>query len=144
MKNFNVAIKEWNNEILFFHKLAPGGTNRSYGIQVAQLAGLPREVTDRAREILARLEQGESPIAQKSSGGRKRARAVKEKEAGVQLSLFRPSLDWLKDQLLTLDLDSVTPLGALQMLYALKEQIKRQDAGGKPRAAVPQRRSDPD
>jgi DNA mismatch repair protein MutS len=136
MKNFNVAIKEWNNEILFFHKFVPGGTNRSYGIQVARLAGLPREVTDRAREILAHLEQGESPFSRKASGGKKRSRPVQDREAGVQLSLFRPSLDWLKDQILALDLDSVTPLSALQMLYALKDQVKRRDQGEKSRKAV--------
>ena len=146
MKNFNVAIKEWNNEILFFHKFVPGGTNRSYGIQVAQLAGLPREVTDRAREILAHLEQGESPFSRKASGGKKRSRPMKDREAGMQLSLFRPSLDWLKDQILALDLDSVTPLSALQMLYALKEQVKRRDQGDKSRKVVvdPGSGADPD
>jgi len=124
VKNFNVAVKEWQNEIIFFHKLAPGGTNRSYGIQVAQLAGLPQEVTERAKEILAGLEDGGTGQTPKSRFGKKRAPSIREKETAVQLSLFRPSLEWLRDQILTLDLDRVTPLAALQTLYALKEQIR--------------------
>jgi len=60
VKNYNVAVKEWQSEILFFHKLIPGAANRSYGIQVAQLAGMPEKVTRRARVILGRLERGES------------------------------------------------------------------------------------
>ena len=60
VKNFNVAIREWRQEILFFHKLTPGSSSKSYGIQVARLAGLPEEITERAREILAQLEGGAS------------------------------------------------------------------------------------
>jgi DNA mismatch repair protein MutS len=124
VKNFNVAIKEWQNEILFFHKLIPGGTNRSYGIQVAKLAGLPQEVIARAKEILVQLEKGEPTFLAQSTVAKKRFRAVREKEPGVQLSLFRPSLEWLRDRILALDIDHLTPLGALQTLHALKEQIQ--------------------
>ncbi len=124
-KNFNVAIKEWEGEILFFHKLVPGGVNRSYGIQVAQLAGLPQSVTQRARNILARIERGESFLAPASLVGRKRKPREKAAEAGLQLGMFRPSLDWLRDQILGLDMDQLTPLAALQTLYALREQIRR-------------------
>jgi DNA mismatch repair protein MutS len=128
VKNFNVAIKECQGEILFFHKLVPGGTNRSYGIQVARLAGLPGEVTERAREILFQLESGESSFSTKSAamGGKKRTRPVMEKQTGVQLSMFRPSLEWLRDQVLALDLDHMTPFVALQTLHALKEQIRKE------------------
>lgn len=124
VKNFNVAVKEWQDDIIFFHKLVPGGANRSYGIQVAQLAGLPPEVTERAREILALLENGEAAFTAKSATGGRRPRPVKEKETGIQLTLFKPSLEWLRDQIMALDLDQVTPMGALQALYALKEQIR--------------------
>lgn len=132
VKNFNVAIKEWQGEILFFHKLVPGGTNRSYGIQVARLAGLPHDVTDRAREILTQLEEGESAFSTRSAGAntKKRPKAAPEKQAGVQLSMFRPSLEWLRDRILALDLDHVTPFSALQTLHALQEQIRQQSAGG--------------
>ncbi|MGV8074937.1 MAG: DNA mismatch repair protein MutS [Syntrophobacteraceae bacterium] len=124
VKNFNVAIKEWEGEIIFFHKLIPGGVSRSYGIQVAQLAGLPGEVTRRAREILTRLENRDTRFATPQVS-RKRSRPAREAEAGVQLGLFKPSLEWLKDQIMAVDMDQISPLAALQTLYALKEQIRR-------------------
>ncbi|MCU0588497.1 MAG: DNA mismatch repair protein MutS [Syntrophobacteraceae bacterium] len=130
VKNFNVAIKEWEGEILFFHKLVPGGVSRSYGIQVAQLAGLPPSATQRAKDILARIERGESFLAPSPSSAKRRGRREKGKESGLQLGLFGPSLEWLRDQLLSLDMDQMTPLGALQTLYALREQIRRQDGHG--------------
>lgn len=126
VRNYNVAIKEWENEILFFHKLVPGGVSRSYGIQVAQLAGLPPTVTQRAKDILARIERGESFLAPAPSGPRKKRQREKQSEAGLQLGLFEPSLEWLRDQITALDMDQMTPLGALQTLYALREQIRRQ------------------
>jgi DNA mismatch repair protein MutS len=128
VKNFNVAIKEWQNEILFFHKLIPGGTNRSYGIQVAKLAGLPHEVIERAREILLQLEKGETTFLAQTTAARKRTRPPRDKEPGVQLSLFRPSAEWLRDRILALNLDHLTPLAALQMLHALKEQLQRESS----------------
>ncbi len=124
VQNFNVAIKEWENEIIFFHKMVPGGVNRSYGIQVARIAGIPPEVIYRAREILNRLENGEAPFAN-ALAARRRSRQAKEKEAGVQLSIFKPSLDWLRDQIMAIDMDQISPLSALQTLYALQEQIRR-------------------
>ena len=60
VKNYNVAVSEWNNEIIFLRKIVEGGTNRSYGIQVARLAGIPQKVIDRAKEILFNLEKGNS------------------------------------------------------------------------------------
>jgi DNA mismatch repair protein MutS len=139
VKNFNVAIKEWQNEILFFHKLIPGGTNRSYGIQVAKLAGLPHEVIERAREILLQLEKGETTFLAQSSVAKKRTRSPRDQEPGVQLSLFRPSSEWLRDRILALDVDRLTPLAALQMLHALKEQLERGDGDASSR-----RRASPD
>jgi DNA mismatch repair protein MutS len=124
VKNFNVAIKDWQNEILFFHKLLPGGANRSYGIQVAQLAGMPQEVTQRAKEILAGLESGQTSLVPRPGPEQRRSRRFKEEDTAIQLSLFKPSLQWLRDQIMALDLDHVTPFTALQTLYALKEQIR--------------------
>ena len=123
VKNLNVAVKEWEDDIIFFHKLASGGASRSYGIQVARLAGLPPEVIERAREILARLESGGVAPADGRLSAGKRSRTRKE-ESGVQLSLFRPSTEWLRDRILNLDLDNITPVAALQTLYALKEQVR--------------------
>jgi DNA mismatch repair protein MutS len=131
VKNMNVAVKEWQNEIIFFHKLVSGGTGKSYGIQVARLAGLPREVIDRAREILAHLENGAHAPSLSALRGRKRARNENSAEAGVQLNLFRPSLEWVRDRILALDLDNLTPVAALQTLYALKEQIGAKERGAR-------------
>ena len=124
VKNFNVAIKEWQNDILFFHKLIPGGSNRSYGIQVARLAGLPLEVIERAKELLLQLEKGETTFLAQPAVARKRGHPVRGREPGIQLGLFRPSSEWLQDRLLALDLDRLTPLAALQTLHALKEQLQ--------------------
>ncbi|MFZ2445090.1 MAG: DNA mismatch repair protein MutS [Syntrophobacteraceae bacterium] len=123
VKNFNVAIREWQQEILFFHKLTPGSSNRSYGIQVARLAGLPEEITERAREILSQLEGGQaSPL---SGPGPKmiQYRSAKAVEPGVQLSLFAPASDRVKDKIAGLDLDRMSPLDALQTLHALKDEV---------------------
>ncbi|SMC24931.1 DNA mismatch repair protein MutS [Desulfacinum hydrothermale DSM 13146] len=128
-KNYNVAVKEFENDILFFHRLLPGGTNRSYGIHVAQLAGLPQEVIVRAREILARLESGNHRPPERHPGAPAGKRSRKKAKTGFQMSLFQPSLEWLRDEIAALDLDRMTPLAALQTLYALKEQIKTGPSG---------------
>jgi DNA mismatch repair protein MutS len=59
VKNYNVAVREWHDQVIFLHKILPGGTDKSYGIQVARLAGLPKEVLERAKEVLANLEEAE-------------------------------------------------------------------------------------
>ena len=132
VQNFNVAIREWRQEILFFHKLTPGGSSRSYGIQVARLAGLPGEVTERAREILGQLEGGapasaSGPPDLKAKG----YRSSKPAEPGIQLTLFQKAPDWLRSRILELDPDSMTPISALQTLHGLKEEILNKD-GVKP------------
>lgn len=137
VKNFNVAIKEWEGEILFFHKLVAGGVNRSYGIQVARLAGLPGSVTQRAGDILARIERGESFLVPSALVSRKRKAKGKGQEAGVQLGMFQTSMDWLRDQILGLDMDHLTPLAALQTLYALREQIRRTHRDGSSDGGAP-------
>jgi len=125
VKNYNVAVKEWQGEILFFHKLLPGAANRSYGIQVAQLAGMPGGVTRRAKEILTQLERGETslmrggPATAKGGGSRRNAPAP----VGRQLHMFDSSLEWLREQILSLDPDHLTPLAALQKLVEMRERI---------------------
>ncbi|GKT07586.1 DNA mismatch repair protein MutS [Desulforhabdus sp. TSK] len=131
-KNFNVAIKEWRDEILFFHKLLPGGASRSYGIQVAQLAGMPQEVTQRAKEILSHLENGQVSPAPAVVSVPRRTKSARGTAAAVQLSLFKPSLEWVRERIVGLDLDHVTPMAAWQTLHALKEQLRD---GGSPPAA---------
>lgn len=108
VRNYNVAVSETGGEVVFLHKIVPGGADRSYGIHVAQLAGLPRTVIERAREILQQLE---------SSAGR----AVKSKpQVSQQLSLF-PETNPLLDELENLDLNTLSPLEALNRLYEWKK-----------------------
>jgi DNA mismatch repair protein MutS len=131
VKNFNIAVKEWNDRIIFLRKLVPGGTNRSYGIQVARIAGLPEEVIERSREILERLERGEmdgtgrTPIA----GGRRKG---PQQEAG-QLSLFGAADERLRQWIQSLDLPSMTPIDTMNELNRLQEYVAGGD--GKARAA---------
>lgn len=119
VKNCNVAVKEWNEEIIFLRKLVDGGTNRSYGIQVARLAGVPDSVLVRAREILKNIEAGEL------SGVGLPQISVPQKQveppaAAVQLPLFERADHAVIRSLKELDIDSLTPLEALNRLSELK------------------------
>jgi DNA mismatch repair protein MutS len=114
VRNFHVAVKEWNDEIIFLHKVRPGGTDRSYGIQVARLAGLPKAVIARAREILAELSQQPRPVV----AGRP--------EQAPQLGLFPSVPDPTLTDLLALDLSTITPLAALNLLAEWQLRLKAQ------------------
>ncbi|WP_457755498.1 DNA mismatch repair protein MutS [Thermodesulfatator indicus] len=107
IKNFNVAVKTFEDQIIFLYRLLPGPASESYGVQVAALAGLPKEVIARAKDILKSLENKTSPPL----------KAKKEKKR--QKSLFSPD-DILKRQILGIDPDRLSPLEALQKLYELK------------------------
>jgi DNA mismatch repair protein MutS len=121
VKNYNIAVREWNDTIIFLHKLLPGGANRSYGIQVAALAGVPARVVARARELLHNIEQGEftrqgEPRIATSPGRKKTA-------SPGQLLLFgepeHPALARLKK----IDTDALSPRAALDLLYELKKMV---------------------
>jgi DNA mismatch repair protein MutS len=121
VKNYNVAVKEWNEKVIFLRKLVEGGTNRSYGIQVARLAGVPPRLLERAKEILKNIESGElngtgEPVLARSE-------RPADKDARVQLSLFKSPGEVLIDGLRKLDLSNMTPLEALNALNALKELL---------------------
>jgi DNA mismatch repair protein MutS len=89
--NWNVAVREWNEQIIFLRKIVPGGADKSYGIQVARLAGLPREILDRAKDILAQLEKPEGNTQQhQPAKGRKR----KATAAGMPTA-EKPQMDLL-------------------------------------------------
>jgi DNA mismatch repair protein MutS len=115
--NFHVAAREWKDEIVFLRKIVQGRSDRSYGIQVARLAGLPRQVVDRARDILQALERDElarggRPSVSNAPGGPQR-----------QLGLFQPPVeDRVREQLASLDIDRMTPLEALALLAKLKRE----------------------
>ena len=119
VKNFNIAVREWNDSIIFLHKLLPGGTNRSYGIQVAALAGVPAKVVARAKELLHNIEKGEFTrhgeprIATAPGRGKSRTHPS-------QLTLFAPKDDPIREKLASLRPDQISPLEALNLLYELK------------------------
>ena len=112
VKNYNVAVKEWNDQVIFLHKIIPGGTDDSYGIYVAKLAGIPQEVVKRAQKILARLEISDDLQATIRSQG----------PGEDQLSLFTPDRNAVVEELKNIDLDSLTPLEALNRLQELKKK----------------------
>jgi len=114
VKNFNVAVREEAGEVIFLYKIVPGGVDRSYGIHVAQLAGLPRSVVHRAREVLEDLE-GDSRTAKPLS--------KKRRLTAAQQLTFLPPRSPLMAELEKLDLDAMTPLEALNKLYELKKRV---------------------
>jgi DNA mismatch repair protein MutS len=116
--NLHVAAREWKEDIVFLHKIVEGRSDRSYGIQVARLAGLPRPVTDRAREILSALERDEL-----ARGGRPSVSGTRT-DTRQQLALFQtPAVDdELRRRIAAIDVDRMTPLDALTMLAALKAE----------------------
>ena len=116
VKNFNVAVAEEGGDVIFLHRIVPGGVDRSYGIHVAKLAGLPRSVLNRAREVLAELE-GDSRAAQPLPKRRRRKAVVK------QMS-FLGEKPPVVDELEKLDIDSLTPLEALTHLYELQKKAR--------------------
>jgi DNA mismatch repair protein MutS len=91
VKNFNVAVREWNDQIIFLRKIVAGGTDKSYGIQVARLAGVPKQVLERAKEILSNLEESElTPVGRARSSARQREREKLQKlPPAPQLDLFQ-------------------------------------------------------
>jgi len=114
VRNFNVAVKEERGDVIFLRKIVPGGVDRSYGIHVAKLAGLPRSVVHRAQEILDELE---SDTASAQAGGKRR----RVKEPVAQISMFAEKPPVL-EELEKLDIDSLTPLEALTKLYELQRK----------------------
>jgi DNA mismatch repair protein MutS len=121
VKNFNIAVREWNEEIIFLRKLVPGGTNRSYGIQVARLAGIPAGVIDQARKILFGIETGEHAFAGSAPASQRAA------QAAVQLDLFRGAESQILQRLRALELPRMTPLDAMNLLSLLQEMARAQD-----------------
>ena len=116
-----MAAREWKDDIIFLRKIVPGRSDRSYGIQVARLAGLPRAVVDRAREILVALERDEL-----TRGGRPSLSGTPN-DPQRQLGLFQapsPADDRLRRTLTALDVDRMTPLEALTVLAQLKKDAE--------------------
>jgi DNA mismatch repair protein MutS len=118
--NFHVAAREWKDDIIFLHKILAGRSDRSYGIQVARLAGLPASVIARAKDILGSLEQDEL------QRGGKPALSGAAPEAQKQLGLFQvssPADEKLREKIREIDINRTTPLDALRIIEELKKEI---------------------
>jgi DNA mismatch repair protein MutS len=123
IKNLNVAVKEWGDEIIFLRRIEEGGTDKSYGIQVARLAGLPGATINRAKEILANLEKSEL----NELGAPKLAYTPddesSQKTRAGQLDLFSTQADPVLKELLGLDVMSMTPIEAMNKLFEMKKKL---------------------
>jgi DNA mismatch repair protein MutS len=127
VRNFHVAVREWNDEIVFLHKVQPGGTDRSYGIQVARLAGLPVAVVARAKALLGRFEE--------------QGQATTDAGDAVQLGLFTATTDPMTAELAGLDLAHLTPIEALNLLAKWQATVPRASSSGHPRSGPASRAS---
>ena len=122
IKNYNVSVKESNGKVIFMRKLVKGGSEHSFGIHVAKLAGLPMNVVDRANEILADLEKGSS----KGNVSKPSVKGGDSKNDGVQLSFFQlddPVLSQIRDEIVNIDVNNLTPVEALNKLNEIKRII---------------------
>ena len=118
IKNYNVSIKEEKNDVLFLRKLIPGGSEHSFGIHVAKMAGMPRKVLNKANSILKKLE--------KSHSNEQLNKEIKSIKDDIQLEFFKlddPALEEIKGELLDIDINSMTPMDALLKLSEIKRKI---------------------
>ena len=145
IKNFNVSVKEVGNKVLFMRKLMPGGSEHSFGIHVAKMAGMPKKVLDRANQILEQLEKTKDSVGRQEIGGKgNQEQRIKSKETRVknqegwkpttisaelvegQLSFFQlndPVLENIKEELQKTDINTLTPVEALMKLNEIKKMI---------------------
>ena len=124
IKNFNVSVKEVDGKIIFVRKLEKGGSEHSFGIHVAEIAGMPRSIVKRANIILKELEKDNSQVG---SVGKAAVECLDQSREGVQLSFFQlddPVLTQIRDEILGLDVNNLTPVEALNKLNDIKKIVK--------------------
>ncbi len=121
VRNYRITVKEEGDRIIFLRKIVPGGTDRSYGIQVARLAGLPEEVVQRAREVLSQIE--EEDLGRKVAPSKKAAEGI---GPPVQLKLFEMAPHPVVEELKRIDIDTLSPIEALMKLKQLKDQLDKE------------------
>lgn len=120
IKNFNVSIKEAGNKVIFLRKLKPGGSQHSFGIHVARMAGIPQPVVDRANEILAEMEQN-------ILGKELKVQSKSKREKDIQLNIFQvndPQLKRIREMIQNLDINTLSPVEALLKLNEIQQLIK--------------------
>jgi DNA mismatch repair protein MutS len=118
IRNYHVAVKEVNQKVLFLRKLKEGGTNHSFGIHVARMAGMPKRIVDRATDILKDLE-----LMHRQNGGEGASQFSDAARQGMQLSFFQlddPVLEQIRDELKKVNIDNLTPVEALLKLQEIK------------------------
>ncbi|MBW1990138.1 MAG: DNA mismatch repair protein MutS, partial [Deltaproteobacteria bacterium] len=118
VRNHNIAVREADGKIIFLRKLVPGGTNKSYGVSVARLAGVPAEVVKRAGEVLKTVEQKGGAPGENGAGRSRR------EPCGTQLGLFPTPADKAAKELLSVDLTAITPIEAMNLLYGIQQNLK--------------------
>jgi DNA mismatch repair protein MutS len=120
VKNLNVAVKEWEDNIAFLHKIVDGAADKSYGIHVARLAGIPGEVNERAKQILAQLE-----AEHMGDDGRPKIASKKKRRRGgdIQLTLFGPPEHPLLNAIRDLDVNRLAPIQALQLIQQWQREL---------------------
>jgi len=124
IKNYNVSVKEVDNKVIFLRKLARGGSEHSFGIHVAQIAGMPKSIVKRANTVLKQLEQDNSGVG---TVGKPSAEALNQSRDGMQLSFFQlddPVLSQIRDEILNLDINNLTPVEALNKLNDIKKIVR--------------------
>ncbi|MDH7445291.1 DNA mismatch repair protein MutS [Aquimarina sp. 2201CG14-23] len=125
IKNYNVAVKELKDNVLFLRKLVPGGSEHSFGIHVAKMAGMPQQVLYRANKMLKKLEKSHS-----SEELTDKIKGIQEEDE-LQLSFFNlddPLLEEIKDEIVNIDIDTLTPVEALMKLNEIKRMLTRKKA----------------
>ena len=123
IKNYNVSVKEVDNKVIFLRKLMRGGSEHSFGIHVAEIAGMPKSIVKRANTILKQLEAESSGVGAKAKPS---AEALNQSRDGMQLSFFQlddPVLTQVRDEILGLDVNNLTPLEALNKLNEIKKIV---------------------
>jgi len=125
IQNFNVSVREVDKRIVFLRKLVSGGSNHSFGIHVAQMAGMPKQVVERSKQILRQLEQSHSSELSDSSDTREKVKRATE-ESEMQLSFFQlddPVLQSIKEEIVKTDINNLTPVEALMKLNEIKKMV---------------------
>jgi DNA mismatch repair protein MutS len=118
VKNFNVAVREYRDEVIFLHRIVPGGADKSYGVQVARLAGIPKEIISRAGEVLVELEQN---FARESHGSSLAAERTRDEGQMLLFDMPHPAVQQLRQ----MNLSNLTPEQAVELLKSLQKQAKR-------------------
>jgi DNA mismatch repair protein MutS len=127
VRNLNVAVREWQGEVVFLHRVVPGATDRSYGIHVAKIAGVPEEVLDRSREILAHLEENAVGPNDEARFAPRGAAPTGPRARALQVPLFQPLDSRVREELLSLNPERLSPLDALGKLAEIIARLRGED-----------------